>query len=274
MPRPRLLQLAVIALIGSFTRYCVRSLVARTNRNATAFAGYSNFANSDQLLSPNPNSPLRRQRRPFKSPTAVSPVPSETPVDDTQSSVDARVEELLSQMTLAEKIGQMTQVESDSITPDEVTAYAIGSVLTGGSGAARPNTPEGWLKRSAAYQQAALATRLAIPLIYGVDAIHGLGGLDGATLFPQNIGLGAANDPESMQRIGRVRTAEETAATGVRWNFVPVVAVVQDIRWGRTYESYGEIRPWSARWCAVHRRHAERRRFAGLRRCVDGSGYT
>ncbi len=142
-------------------------------------------------------------------------------------------------MTLAEKIGQMTQVESDSITPDEVTAYAIGSVLTGGSGAARPNTPEGWLKRSTAYQQAALATRLAIPLIYGVDAVHGLGGLQGATLFPQAIGLGAANDPDLMRRIGRA-TAEETAATGVRWNFAPVVAVPQDIRWGRTYESYGE----------------------------------
>ena len=174
-----------------------------------------------------------------QEPTAASPAPSGTPIDEMQGLVDARVDELLSQMTLAEKIGQMTQVESDSITPDEVTAYAIGSVLTGGSGAARPNTPEGWLKRSAAYQQAALATRLAIPLIYGVDAVHGLGGLDGATLFPQNIGLGAANDPELMQRIGRA-TAEETAATGVRWNFAPVVAVVQDIRWGRTYESYGE----------------------------------
>jgi beta-glucosidase len=142
-------------------------------------------------------------------------------------------------MTLAEKIGQMTQVESGSITPDEVTAYRIGSVLTGGSGAAQPNTPEGWLKRSTAYQDAALQTRLGIPLIYGVDAVHGLGGLVGATLFPQNIGLGAANDPDLMRRIGRA-TAVETAATGVRWNFAPVVAVAQDIRWGRTYESYGE----------------------------------
>ena len=87
-----------------------------------------------------------------QEPTAASPAPSGTPIDEVQGLVDARVDELLSQMTLAEKIGQMTQVESDSITPDEVTAYAIGSVLTGGSGAARPNTPEGWLKRSAAYQ--------------------------------------------------------------------------------------------------------------------------
>ena len=142
-------------------------------------------------------------------------------------------------MTLDEKIGQMTQVESGSIAPAEVTAYAIGSVLTGGGGAAQPNTPEGWLKRSTAYQQAALKTRLAIPLIYGVDAVHGLDGLKGATLFPQNIGLGAANDPDLMRRIGRA-TAEEIATTGVRWNFAPVVAVVQDIRWCRTHESYGE----------------------------------
>ena len=170
------------------------------------------------------------------------PLPPQTSVDEDAQGLSRRASSrtCLSQMTLAEKIGQMTQVESDSITPDEVTAYAIGSVLTGGSGAARPNTPEGWLKRSAAYQQAALATRLAIPLIYGVDAVHGLGGLKGATLFPQNIGLGAANDPDLMRRIGRA-TAEETAATGVRWNFAPVgVAVPQDIRWGRTYESYGE----------------------------------
>ena len=176
-------------------------------------------------------------------------------------------------MTLAEKIGQMTQVESDSITPDEVTAYAIGSVLTGGSGAARPNTPEGWLKRSAAYQQAALATRLAIPLIYGVDAVHGLGGLDGATLFPQNIGLGAANDPDLMRRIGRA-TAEETAATGVRWNFAPVVAVAAGYPLGTHLR---ELRrrpgPGQRAGRAVHRRHAERGRFAGLRRCVDDSGY-
>ena len=191
---------------------------------------------TDQRRSPNIEAPANPS---VQEPTAASPVPSETPIDEVQGLDDARVEDLLSQMTLAEKIGQMTQVESDSITPDEVTDYAIGSVLTGGSGAARPNTPEGWLMRSAAYQQAALATRLAMPLIYGVDAVHGLGGLVGATLFPQNIGLGAANDPDLMQRIGRA-TAEETAATGVRWNFAPVVAVPQDIRWGRTYESYGE----------------------------------
>lgn len=95
-----------------------------------------------------------------QEPTAASPAPPETPVDEVQGPDDARVEDLLSQMTLAEKIGQMTQVESDSITPDEVTAYAIGSVLTGGSGAARPNTPEGWLRRSTAYQWA--VWRLAV----------------------------------------------------------------------------------------------------------------
>src|SRR5512133_4216537 len=89
------------------------------------------------------------------------------------------------------------------------------------------------------FQKEALATRLRIPLIYGVDAVHGHGNLYGATIFPQEIGLGAANDPALMEKIGRA-TTEELLATGVTWNFAPVVAVPQDIRWGRTYEAYGE----------------------------------
>lgn len=151
----------------------------------------------------------------------------------------ARAADLLSRMTLDEKIGQMAQVEKNSITPADVTKYAIGSVLSGGGGSPQPNTAEAWAKMVDGFQAAALETRLGIPMIYGVDAVHGHGNLKGATIFPHNIGLGAANDPDLVQRIARA-TAEEMAATGIRWNFAPVLAVVQDIRWGRTYESYGE----------------------------------
>ncbi len=89
------------------------------------------------------------------------------------------------------------------------------------------------------FQKEALATRLQIPILYGVDAVHGHGNLRNATVFPHNIGLGAANNPELVEKIGRA-TAEEMLGTGIPWNFAPVVAVVQDVRWGRTYEGYGE----------------------------------
>ncbi|MCB0245986.1 MAG: glycoside hydrolase family 3 C-terminal domain-containing protein [Anaerolineae bacterium] len=155
------------------------------------------------------------------------------------TSVDDRVEALLAQMTLAEKIGQMTQVEKNSITPKDVTRYFIGSVLSGGGGSPARNTPEDWLAMVSGFQEAALSTRLGIPLLYGVDAVHGTAAVVDATVFPQNVGLGAADDPDLMRRIGAA-TAAEMAATGIHWNFGPVVAVPQDIRWGRTYEGYGE----------------------------------
>ena len=155
------------------------------------------------------------------------------------TSVADRVEALLAQMTLAEKIGQMTQAEKGSITPEDVSRYFIGSVLSGGGGSPPRNTPEDWLAMVSGFQEAALSTRLGIPLLYGVDAVHGTAAVVDATVFPQNVGLGAADDPDLMRRIGAA-TAAEMAATGIRWNFGPVVAVPQDIRWGRTYEGYGE----------------------------------
>lgn len=169
------------------------------------------------------------------------PAPSTAPpaANTAEATPSERAASLLAEMTLAEKIGQMTQVEKNSITPDEVGAYSIGSVLSGGSGYPPNNTPAGWRRMVNAYQQAALSTRLRIPILYGVDAVHGHGAARGATIFPHNIGLGAANDPGLVQRIGRA-TAEEMAATDVHWNFAPVAAVPQDIRWGRTYEGYGE----------------------------------
>ena len=155
------------------------------------------------------------------------------------SSNEARVEDLLKQMTLDEKIGQMTQVEKDSIRPGDITKYFIGSILSGGGGSPASNSVKDWYAMVDGFQKEALATRLGIPLIYGVDAVHGHGNLQNATIFPHNIGLGATHDPDLVEKIGRA-TAEEMLATGIPWNFSPVVAVVQDVRWGRTYEGFSE----------------------------------
>lgn len=159
-------------------------------------------------------------------------------VDQTAPSAP-RVAALVGQMTLAEKIGQMTQVEKNSITPDEVTRHAIGSVLSGGGGNPSPNTPETWAAMVRAFQDAALQSRLAIPLIYGVDAVHGHNNVYGATIFPHNVGLGAARDPSLVEAIAAT-VARELLATNVHWDFAPCVAVPQDIRWGRSHEAFGE----------------------------------
>jgi len=145
---------------------------------------------------------------------------------------------LIAEMTLGDKIGQMTQVSNDSITAAEVADHSIGSVLSGGNGNPEPNSPELWADMVGSFLEAAEGSRLGIPLVYGVDAVHGHSNVRGATVFPHNIGLGAIGDAELIRRIGRV-TATEMMATGVRWTFAPTVAVPQDIRWGRTYEGYG-----------------------------------
>ncbi len=142
-------------------------------------------------------------------------------------------------MTPAEKIGQMTQLELGSVTPQTVADLSLGSVLSGGGGAPLVNDADNWHRMVSTFQTAALGTRLGIPILYGVDAVHGHNTVVGATIFPHNIGLGAAGDAGLVERIGRA-TAAEMAATGVRWNFGPVVAVPQDVRWGRTYEGFGQ----------------------------------
>ena len=142
-------------------------------------------------------------------------------------------------MTVVEKIGQMTQVEKYSITPEEVAHYGIGSVLSGAGGNPEPNTPKAWREMVNAFEEGACRSRLGIPLLYGVDAVHGNTNVFGATVFPHNIGLGATRDPDLVHRVARA-TAEELVATGVRWDFAPPVSVPQDIRWGRTLEAYSE----------------------------------
>lgn len=155
------------------------------------------------------------------------------------SPIKESVEALLAEMTLAEKIGQMTQPEKNSIPAEDVTNYFIGSVLSGGGGNPAPNTPANWAAMVRSFQEAALKTRLGIPLIYGSDAVHGHNNVFGAVLFPHNIGLGAARDPELVAKIARI-TGLEMLGTNVHWNFAPAVSVPQDIRWGRTYEGYSE----------------------------------
>jgi beta-glucosidase len=170
----------------------------------------------------------------------ATPPSSSSPTDrNPPAPLAERVDDLLGWMTLDEKIGQMTLVEKNSIDPDSVRRHAIGAVLSGGGGYPSENTPAGWLSMVDAYLEAAADSRLGVPLIYGVDAVHGHSNLRGAVIFPHNIGLGATRDPELVRRIGRA-TASETYATGIRWNYAPTIAVPQDIRWGRTYEGYGE----------------------------------
>lgn len=175
----------------------------------------------------------------FVPPAVPAGADVSAPYLDASLPADERVEDLLGRMTLRDKIGQMTQVEKGSILAEDIAYLGIGSILSGGGGSPTENTPQGWAAMVDGYQGYALDGPLGIPLIYGVDAVHGHNNVKGATVFPHNVGLGAANDPELMTRIGEI-TAAEVAATGIDWNFAPTVAVTQDIRWGRTYESFGE----------------------------------
>ena len=163
------------------------------------------------------------------------------PYQDPTLPTSLRVADLLDRMTLAEKIGQMTQAERASIDSDtsKITSLNLGSVLSGGGSVPTPNTPGAWADMVDRYQAAALNTRLGIPLIYGVDTVHGDGNMQGATVFPHNIGLGATRDPALVRRVAHI-AASETRSSGPQWAFAPCVCVARDDRWGRIYESYGE----------------------------------
>ncbi len=159
--------------------------------------------------------------------------------------VEARVADILSQMTLEEKVGQVIQADINSVTPAQVREYNLGSVLNGGNSAPggdnRAPAPL-WLALADEFWNESIDTSdggLGIPAIWGTDAVHGHNNIVGATVFPHNIGLGAANDPELMERIGQV-TATEIRVTGQDWTFAPTIAVPRDDRWGRTYEGFSE----------------------------------
>ncbi|MEM7799887.1 MAG: glycoside hydrolase family 3 N-terminal domain-containing protein, partial [Chloroflexota bacterium] len=138
--------------------------------------------------------------------------------------IETRVEQLLAQMTLAEKIGQMTQVEKNSIQAGDIAALGIGSILSGGGGNPKPNNPASWREMVNGFISESLESRLGIPLIYGSDCVHGHNNCKGATIFPHNISLGAAGDEDLVERIAAA-TALEMQATGVRWNFAPAVSL-------------------------------------------------
>ncbi|MBP1654588.1 MAG: beta-glucosidase, partial [Bacteroidetes bacterium] len=160
--------------------------------------------------------------------------------DPPPTDVAGRVEALLAQMTLDEKIGQMTQVDRGYLEREsDIRDYALGSLLSGGGSAPPDNTPVGWANMYDRYQRYALQTRLKIPLLYGVDAVHGHNNVPGAVIFPHNIGLGCTRDADLVERVSRA-TADEVAGTGIDWTFSPCIAVVRDERWGRTYEGFGE----------------------------------
>ncbi|PON67568.1 Glycoside hydrolase [Parasponia andersonii] len=171
---------------------------------------------------------------------------------DPKQPLNVRIKDLLSRMTLEEKIGQMTQIERSVASAEVVKKYLIGSVSSGGgSPPFKRASPETWIDMVNEFQKGSLSTRLGIPMIYGIDAVHGHNNVYKATIFPHNIGLGAtrqvlsddinndARDPELVKRIGAA-TALEVRATGIPYVFAPCIAVCRDPRWGRCYESYSE----------------------------------
>ncbi|MER5540321.1 glycoside hydrolase family 3 protein [Streptomyces mirabilis] len=187
---------------------------------------------------------------PLKLTVTGAKAPAETPqivIDahglpylDSKLPVKKRVADLVSRMSLEEKAGQMTQAERGALTAQgDIATYDLGSLLSGGGSTPTPNTPEAWAKMIDAFQLRAQATRFQIPLIYGVDAVHGDNNLTGATIMPHNIGIGATRDPQLAERTGSV-TAAEVRATGIPWDFAPCLCVTRDERWGRSYESFGE----------------------------------
>jgi len=171
--------------------------------------------------------------------------PRQPPALARDPATEQRIADLLARMTLEERVGQVIQADIASVTPAQVREYNLGSVLNGGGSAPGNDlrgTPESWLELADAFWQASTDTSdggVGIPVIWGTDAVHGHSNVVGATLFPHNIGLGAANDPDLVYEIGRV-TALEILVTGLDWTFAPSVAVARNDRWGRTYESFSE----------------------------------
>lgn len=157
------------------------------------------------------------------------------------SSFDDQVQDLLTEMTLEEKIGQMIQLDQEHLKdPQDIATYTIGSVLSGGSSDPKAgNSLQHWTDMYDSYQKQALSTRLGIPILYGVDAVHGHNNVLNAVVFPHNIGMGCTRNPQLVREMSRI-TALEMRATGVQWTFAPCVTVPRDDRWGRTYEGFSE----------------------------------
>ncbi|HQS97726.1 MAG: 1,4-beta-D-glucan glucohydrolase [Novosphingobium sp. 17-62-19] len=171
---------------------------------------------------------------PAKWPIAQSPSAITSP------KTEREIDRLISKMTLEQKVGQVIQGDISAMTPSDLERYPLGSILAGGNsgpyGDERADAAK-WLKLVQEYRAASRKAGAGIPILFGVDAVHGHSNVPGATIFPHNIGLGAAHDPDLIRRIGEA-TAEEISATGIEWTFAPTLAVPQDLRWGRAYEGY------------------------------------
>ena len=163
-----------------------------------------------------------------------------SPAAITSVETERRIARMMAAMTLEEKVGQMIQADISAITPEDLAKYPLGSILAGGNsgpwGDERADAAK-WEKLVKQFRAASAEAGAGIPILFGIDAVHGHSNLPGATIFPHNIGLGAAHDPALIQRIGEV-TAIEVAASGIDWTFAPTLAVPQDLRWGRSYEGY------------------------------------
>jgi len=198
---------------------------------AVLLAGCTSANAQNGLMSqPAPNA----LAHPAEWPTARSPSAISSP--DTE----ARIARILARMTLEQKVGQMIQADISAITPADLARYPLGSILAGGNsgpfGDERADAAK-WTRLVAEFRDASRKSGVGVPILFGVDAVHGHSNLPGATIFPHNIGLGAAHDAALIERIGAV-TAAEVAASGIEWTFAPTLAVPQDLRWGRTYEGY------------------------------------
>lgn len=238
----------------SFPVRAINYSKSRTRRRALVKVGAASLlltlsACSSNSISESSGSSVAAVKASQSPNEAMEYQPSLWPKRDTSpprdNDVEMRAAKVLAQMSVAEKVGQIMQPELKYVTPEDVKNYHIGSVLNGGGTTPNNNkfaTVEDWASLAQQFYMASMDTsdgKVAIPLIWGSDAVHGNNNVFGATLFPHNIGLGAAGDPELMFRVGRA-TAMEVVATGVDWTFGPTVAVVRDVRWGRTYESYSE----------------------------------
>lgn len=197
---------------------------------------------------PNPMSDIEinLKRKHHPSPT-ITPTnwPTTTGGAELNPDQEARIDTLMASMTVADMVGQIIQADIADVTPDDVRHYRLGSILNGGNSAPDDNVhapAETWLALADKFYEASMDTtkgRQAIPILWGTDAVHGHNNIMGATIFPHNIGLGASGNLELVKKIGEI-TAKEVIVTGMDWTFAPTLAVVDDYRWGRTYESYSE----------------------------------
>ena len=203
---------------------------------------------------------------------------------DTSKTTEERVSALLSVMTLEEKAAQMVQPEQGNggngskgnrpATPEDVKNLGIGSVLSGGGSAPETgNSAEDWENRVNEFKAAALSSRLGIPLIYGVDAVHGHNNVDDAVIFPHNIGLGAANNAELVEQVGAA-AAEEIRATGIQWTFAPTLGIPDSERWGRFYECFGEDATIVSNMGAAYIKGFQENGVAGTSKHYIGEGQT